>query len=158
MELTPGAGPFSQNWESYVQGQNSARQVCDRENLHPEITIPFFTSLILDGTAMVFFFFFPACQCCEVNVTILMLPRLTTISLVLTNCPVFLPCHTVSLQMDSWLCPTSSPPALFQHCCFANTFSSVKQLHVSLFLLRVLACVVQVGFYYYIFQIRLLPA
>lgn len=63
MELTPGAGPFSQNWESYVQGQNSARQVCERENLHPEITIPFFTSLILDGTAitaMVFFFFFPS--------------------------------------------------------------------------------------------------
>lgn len=131
--------------------------MCERETLHPEITGPFSTSLILDGIAMVFFFR-PAYQSCEMNLTLLMLARLATVSLALTNCPALLPCRTASLQLIFWLCPPSFRPALFQHRCFPNTSGPIKQLHVSSFLLGVLACVVQVGFHYYILQIRLLPA
>lgn len=50
-----------------------------------EITSCFLTSLILDGITIIFFP--PARQSCEMNVILLMLPRLTTMSFVLTGCP-----------------------------------------------------------------------
>ena len=66
----------------------------------------------------------------------------------------------VTLQADSQFSALAPPhsTALFWHWCFPHTSSPLKLLYVCSFILVVLACIAQVEFYYYILQIRFLPA